>query len=194
MLPKLTNQYQQIDARLTQASQPFIASEPKLLLWNDQLGTDLGLNTLSKADKADYFSGQKNLPGSQPVACAYAGHQFGHFSPQLGDGRAHLLGEVETENGLFELQLKGSGQTPFSRGGDGFLALAPALREYLMSEAMFHLKIPTTRILAVVTTGDTVIRNQPLPGAVVTRVAESHVRVGTFEFFAWPTRCGAKIS
>jgi len=184
MLPNLTNQYQQLDPRLAQAVEPFIVSEPKILLWNDALADGLGFKALSDADKADYFSGQKILPGSQPVACAYAGHQFGHFNPQLGDGRAHLLGEICLDNQCFELQLKGSGQTPYSRGGDGMCALGPALREYLMSEVMFHLKVPTTRVLAVVTTGDTVMRNQPLPGAVVTRVAESHIRVGTFEFFA----------
>lgn len=181
---KLTNQYAELDPQLCQTSQPYMVSEPTLLLWNSDLAEQLHLNQLPKDKRADYFSGQITLPGSQPVACAYAGHQFGHFNPQLGDGRAHLLGEISDGNSVFELQLKGSGQTPFSRNGDGLCTLAPALREYLMSEAMFYLGVPTTRCLAVVSTGDDVFREKSLPGAIATRVATSHVRVGTFEYFA----------
>ena len=121
----------------------------------------------------------------EPLAMAYAGHQFGTFVPQLGDGRAILLGEVvDVDGARRDIQLKGSGPTPFSRNGDGRAALGPVLREYIISEAMTALGIPTTRSLAVVTTGETVRREMPLPGAVLTRVASSHIRVGTFQFFA----------
>ncbi|MEM8768723.1 MAG: YdiU family protein, partial [Pseudomonadota bacterium] len=125
------------------------------------------------------------LPGSRPLAMAYAGHQFGNFVPQLGDGRAVLLGElIDSEGKRHDLQLKGAGRTPFSRGGDGRSALGPVLREYVVSEAMHALGIPTTRALAAVTTGEMVYREEPLPGAVLARVASSHIRVGTFQFFA----------
>src|SRR6202012_5831726 len=123
--------------------------------------------------------------GSEPLAIAYAGHQFGVFVPQLGDGRTNLLGEVVGRDGVrYDIQLKGSGPTPFSRGGDGRAALGPVLREYILSEAMAALGVPTTRALAAVTTGEQVFRETPLPGAVLTRVAASHIRVGTFEYFA----------
>ena len=125
------------------------------------------------------------VPGAEPMALAYAGHQFGHFVPQLGDGRANLLGEVVGRDGIRrDIQLKGSGQTPFSRSGDGRAALGPVLREYLISEAMAALGVPTTRTLAAVTTGESVWRETRLPGAVLTRVAASHIRVGTFQYFA----------
>jgi len=134
---------------------------------------------------AQAFSGNHIIPGSEPIATVYAGHQFGSFVPQLGDGRAHLLGEVLDQFGhRWDIQLKGSGRTSFSRGGDGRCAIGPAVREFIMSEAMYALGVPTTRSLAVVTTGETVFRETPLPGAVVTRVASSHLRIGTFEFFA----------
>lgn len=181
---KITNHYAALDPNLCQTAKAYLVSEPNLLLWNPELAQSLSLDQLDADKRADYFSGQIDLPGSKPVACAYAGHQFGHFNPQLGDGRAHLLGEVNTDDGLFELQLKGSGQTPYSRNGDGLCGLAPALREYLMSEAMYHLGVPTSRCLAVVSTGDKVMREKLLPGAIVTRVAASHIRVGTFEYFA----------
>ena len=127
------------------------------------------------------------------MALAYAGHQFGHFVPQLGDGRANLLGEVVGRDGVRrDIQLKGSGPTPFSRGGDGRAALGPVLREYLVSEAMAALGIPTTRTLAAVTTGETVRRETMLPGAVLTRVAASHIRVGTFQYFAAQRRRGRR--
>ena len=131
---------------------------------------------------AEVFSGQKFLPGSEPIAQAYAGFQFGHPVPQLGDGRAHLLGEM---NG-FDIQLKGSGRTRFSRQGDGRSALGPVVREFLVSEAMHALAVPTTRSLCIVTTGEEVVRQDgPEPGGILTRVAESHIRVGTFQYFAF---------
>ena len=128
------------------------------------------------------MSSRKDL---EPLAIAYAGHQFGHFVPRLGDGRANLLGEVVAQDGMrYDIQLKGSGPTPFSRRGDGRAALGPVLREYLLSEAMAALGVPTTRALAAVTTGQTVLREGVMPGAVFTRVAASHLRVGTFQYFA----------
>lgn len=181
---KLTNHYAELDPQLCQTAHAYMVSEPAVLLWNDSLAQTLQLDQLAADKRADYFSGQTDLPGAKPVACAYAGHQFGHFNPQLGDGRALLLGEVKTEASIFEIQLKGSGQTPYSRNGDGLCSLAPALREYLMSEAMHYLGVPTSRCLAVVSTGDRVFREKSLPGAIVTRVAASHIRVGTFEYFA----------
>ena len=124
-------------------------------------------------------------PGAEPIATVYAGHQFGGYNPQLGDGRAILLGEVLSPDGKrFDLQLKGSGPTPYSRGGDGRSPLGPVLREYIVSEAMYRLGVPTTRALAAVTTGDTVARDRFLPGAVLARVASSHIRIGTFQYFA----------
>ena len=158
------------------------------MLWNEPLADALGVPRAWSSDPnrcAQYFSGNALVPGSRPIALAYAGHQFGHFVPQLGDGRAHLLGELVDPSGQrFDVQLKGSGRSRFSRGGDGRCALGPALREYIMSEAMHALGVPTTRSLAVVTTGEIVHRETPRPGAIVTRIASSHIRVGTFEFFA----------
>jgi uncharacterized protein YdiU (UPF0061 family) len=135
---------------------------------------------------ARQFSGNEILPGAEPIALAYAGHQFGNFVPQLGDGRALLLGEVlDVGTGRrWDIQLKGSGQTPYSRRGDGKAAIGPVIREYLVSEAMHRLGVPTTRSLAAVATGEEVLRDERLPGAVLTRVASSHIRVGTFEYFA----------
>lgn len=158
--------------------------EPSLLVLNEDLRRELGLPDLG-ADTASIYSGAV-LPGdAQPIAAAYSGHQFGSFNPTLGDGRAILLGEVVTPTGArFDLQLKGSGRTPFSRGGDGRAALGPILREALVSEAMHHLGIPTTRVLAAVATGDEVRRERYLPGAVLTRVGASHLRVGTLQFLA----------
>ncbi|MEM8547246.1 MAG: YdiU family protein [Pseudomonadota bacterium] len=166
---------------------PDPVSEPTLLAWNQPLADSLGLGKLGQdsAQLARWFGGTDALPGSEPIAMAYAGHQFGHFVPQLGDGRAALLGEVVTAAGdRFDIQLKGSGRTPFSRGGDGKSWLGPVLREYVLSEAMHHLGVPTTRALAAVATGDTVLRESALPGGVFTRVAASHLRVGTFQYFA----------
>lgn len=158
---------------------------PRLLLWNAPLAEALGVPDADDAQLARWFSGAEDLPGSEPLALAYAGHQFGHFNPQLGDGRALLLGEVIAPDGRrFDLQFKGSGPTPFSRQGDGKCALGPALREYLVAEAMAALDVPTTRSLAVVLTGEGVWREAPHPGAVLTRVAASHIRIGTFEWAA----------
>lgn len=161
-------------------------SSPKLVVLNNDLAEYLGLDIEElKSDKGlSYFSGNSVPKGSIPLAQAYAGHQFGYFT-MLGDGRALLLGEQITPAGdRFDIQLKGSGRTPYSRGGDGRAALGPMLREYIISEAMYHLNIPTTRSLAVVTTGDPVIREEILKGSILTRVASSHIRVGTFEYTA----------
>ncbi|MDZ4312646.1 MAG: YdiU family protein [Cypionkella sp.] len=161
---------------------PDLAPAPALVVLNAALAAELGVEI---DDPVGWFSGAVVPEGAEPAALAYAGHQFGGFSPSLGDGRAHLLGEFLGPDGRrWDLQLKGSGRTPFSRGGDGKAALGPMLREYLISEAMAALGIPTTRSLAVVTTGEQVLREAgPLPGAVVARVAASHIRVGTFQFF-----------
>lgn len=161
---------------------PDLAPAPALVVFNAALAAELGLVI---DDPAGWFSGAVLPEGAEPAALAYAGHQFGGFSPSLGDGRAHLLGEFLGPDGRrWDLQLKGSGRTPFSRGGDGKAALGPMLREYLISEAMAALRIPTTRSLAVVATGESVLRESgPLPGAVLARVAASHIRIGTFQFF-----------
>src|SRR5918994_1767102 len=163
------------------------AARPRLIKFNRQLAEELGLNAdaLDSEEGARIFAGNETPEGALPLAQAYAGHQFGGFVPQLGDGRALLLGEVIDRDGRRrDIQLKGSGPTPFSRAGDGRAALGPVLREYLIGEAMHALGIPTTRALAAVVTGEPVYRERALPGAVLTRVAASHVRVGTFEFFA----------
>jgi uncharacterized protein YdiU (UPF0061 family) len=160
---------------------------PKLIKLNAPLARDLGVDVdaLSTPEAVGVLAGNGIPRGATPVAQAYAGHQFGHFSPQLGDGRALLLGEIVDRQGCRrDIAFKGSGPTPFARRGDGKCALGPALREYLIGEAMAALGIPTTRTLAVVTTGELVRRDRPLPGAVLTRIAASHLRVGTFEFFA----------
>ncbi len=163
---------------------PDAAPAPQLLVLNAPLAARLGL-TLDPDDAARWFSGASLPPGADPIAQAYAGHQFGGFSPQLGDGRAHLLGEIIAPDGLrFDIQLKGSGRTPFSRGGDGKAAVGPMLREVLISEFMAAAGVPTTRALAVVATGEEVWRETRLPGAVLARVAASHLRVGTFQFFS----------
>ena len=167
--------------------QPETVPAPTLLYFNRELTLDLGGQLHSEApdDLAQVFSGNALPEGSTPLAQAYAGHQFGGFSPQLGDGRALLLGEVVDKQGQRrDIAFKGSGRTPFSRGGDGKAAVGPMLREVIIGEAMHGLGIPSTRALAVVATGAPVFRETPLPGAVLTRVAQSHLRVGTFEFFA----------
>ena len=158
---------------------------PKLVQFNRSLALELGLDVEALTNGAAIFAGNVVPPGATPLAQAYAGHQFGGFAPQLGDGRALLLGEVIDRHGhRRDIQFKGSGRTPFSRGGDGKASLGPVLREYLLGEAMHALAIPTTRALAAVTTGEAVFRERTLPGAVLTRVAASHIRVGTFQFFA----------
>ncbi|HEX4241253.1 MAG TPA: YdiU family protein [Steroidobacteraceae bacterium] len=166
---------------------PAPAANPRLIKLNEALARELGLGTdaLSAEEQARLFSGSAVPCGVQPLAAAYAGHQFGGFVPQLGDGRAILLGDALGGGGRpYDVQLKGSGRTPYSRGGDGRAAVGPVLREFLVSEAMHALGIPSTRTLAAVTTGESVYREVPLPGAVLTRVAASHVRVGTFQYFA----------
>ncbi|MCX2722472.1 protein adenylyltransferase SelO [Roseibium salinum] len=160
---------------------------PELVLFNRQLAEELGLDpdVLETPEGAAIFAGVKSPDGASPLAQVYAGHQFGGFSPQLGDGRALLIGEVIDQNGRRrDIHLKGSGPTPFSRGGDGKAVVGPVLREYVIGEAMHALKIPTTRALAAVTTGETIFRDGPKPGAVLARVAASHLRVGTFQYFA----------
>ncbi len=170
---------------LTQLS-PVPVKSPKLIILNHSLSKELGLNfsSISNEDLASMFAGNILPEGSQSFAQAYAGHQFGHFT-MLGDGRAIIIGEHITQNNKrFDVQFKGSGITPYSRNADGRAALSPMLREYVISEAMHALNIPTTRSLAVVTTGENVIRETPLPGAILTRVASSHIRVGTFQYAA----------
>lgn len=181
------NSYARLPERFYARLPPTPVAAPRLLKLNHALARQLGLDpdVLSSPEGVAILAGNRLAPGSQPIALAYAGHQFGGFSPQLGDGRAILLGEVVDRDGVRrDIQLKGSGPTPFSRRGDGRAALGPVLREYLVSEAMFVLGIPTTRSLAAVSTGEPVWREAELPGAVLTRVASSHIRVGTFQFFA----------
>ena len=166
---------------------PAVVRAPRLLFLNDSLAAELGLDltALDAAARAAVFAGNTLPDDAEPLAQAYAGHQFGGFSPQLGDGRALLLGEVIDRHGRRrDIAFKGSGRTPFARDGDGKAAVGPMLREVLVSEAMHALGIPTTRALAVAATGEQVYRERVLPGAVLTRVAASHIRVGTFEFFA----------
>src|SRR5918993_5675876 len=165
---------------------PAAVRDPRLVAFNRPLATTLGLEpeTLERHDGAAIFAGNALPEGSRPIAQAYAGHQFGHFT-SLGDGRAILLGEQITPcSDRMDIQLKGAGQTRFSRRGDGRAALGPMLREYIISEAMHALGIPTTRSLAVAATGEKVFREMPLPGAVLTRIASSHLRVGTMQFAA----------
>jgi len=181
------NTYARLPDRFFERVTPTKARDPRVVKINGALADQLGVDAarLSSAEGAEVLSGNVIPPGADPIALAYAGHQFGAFVPQLGDGRAILLGEVIGRDGLRrDVQLKGAGRTRFSRGGDGRAALGPVLREYVVSEAMAALGIPTTRALAVVTTGEPVTRERPLPGAVLTRVAASHLRVGTFQYFA----------
>jgi uncharacterized protein YdiU (UPF0061 family) len=164
---------------------PTPVKSPELLLFNSNLAKNLGIETTSDTETASVLCGNKILESSVPLAMAYAGHQFGNFVPLLGDGRAILLGEVLNQNQeRFDIQLKGSGITPFSRRGDGRAALGPMLREYIVSEAMNNLRIKTTRSLALVATGENVLRENEYPGAILTRVASSHIRIGTFQYFA----------
>ena len=190
----LKNQHFNFDNSFARSLEGFFVScqaepavAPKLLQFNHELAEELGLDPVALDSEAGLaiFSGNVTPEGSEPLAQAYAGHQFGGFAPQLGDGRALLLGEViDTRQRRRDIQLKGSGRTPFSRGGDGKTTLGPVLREYLVGEAMHALGIPTTRALAAVSTGEHVYRETPLPGAILTRVAASHIRVGTFELGA----------
>ncbi|MFG6177561.1 YdiU family protein [Halomonas sp. THAF12] len=187
MFPPFTLRYARFPDRLRAECLPTPVERPRLVAFNRPLAEELGfdLEAFDVERAAEALSGNAVPEGAEPVAMAYAGHQFGNFVPQLGDGRALLLGEVIDRMGrVRDLQLKGSGRTPFSRGGDGRAPLGPVLREYLVSEAMHALGVPTTRALAAVTSGERVFRHIPEPGAVLTRVAASHLRVGTFQYFA----------
>jgi len=182
----LQSNYTQISDKLFSELKPDIVTNPSTVIVNNELAKKLGLNLkgISEKDLSNLFSGNQLPNGAKPFAQAYAGHQFGQFTI-LGDGRAHIVGEQVTPEGeIFDIQYKGSGRTPYSRGGDGKAALGPMLREYLISEAMYHLGIPTTRSLAVVETGEKVYREVPLKGSILTRVASSHIRIGTFQFLA----------
>src|SRR3984885_2494088 len=181
------NTYARLPEHFYARLDPTPVAAPRLVKLNVELAGNLGLDpdALASTRGVEILAGNRVAEGAEPLALAYAGHQFGHFVPQLGDGRANLLGEVMGRDGMrYDIQLKGSGRTPFSRGGDGRAALGPVLREYVVSEAMAALGVPTTRALAAVTTGERVMRESFLPGAVLTRIAASHLRVGTFEYFA----------
>src|SRR5262245_64509367 len=183
---RFDNTYARLPGVLFAPARTAVFREPRVAILNHALAGELGvdLSALSPEAAAALFAGQELPAGSLPIAQAYAGHQFGHFT-MLGDGRAILVGEHRTPSGgLVDIQLKGAGPTRFSRGGDGLAALGPMLREHLISEAMAALGIPTTRSLAVVTTGEPVYRESVRKGAVLTRVAQSHIRVGTFEYAA----------
>ena len=180
---ELEPRYTHISEHFALQDTPCAVASPHLLLWNTSLAKQFNIN-VSEELRADIFSGNAQQPVAA-LALGYSGHQFGHFSPRLGDGRAHLIGAIKDDNELlWDIQLKGSGATPFSRGGDGRCALGPAIREYVMSEAMHALGVKTTRCLAVVASGETVYRNPPQPGAIVTRLASSHIRVGSFQYLA----------
>ena len=182
----LQSNYTQISDKLFSELKPDEVTNPSTVIVNNELAKMLGLNLkgVSEKDLSNLFSGNTLPHGAKPFAQAYAGHQFGQFTI-LGDGRAHIVGEQVTPEGeIFDIQYKGSGRTPYSRGGDGKAALGPMLREYLISEAMYYLGIPTTRSLAVVETGEKVYREVPLKGSILTRVASSHIRIGTFQFLA----------
>ncbi len=181
---RLDHSYSRLPARCSAPASPTPAAAPRLVVLNRPLALELGLDpdTLERPENVGWYTGNTLPPGASPIAQAYAGHQFGRFT-MLGDGRAILLGEQLTPQGArLDIQLKGAGRTPFSRGGDGRAALGPMLREHIISEAMHALGIPTTRSLAVAVTGEPVFRETPLPGAVLTRVAASHLRVGTIEW------------
>ncbi|MFN3208534.1 MAG: protein adenylyltransferase SelO [Roseovarius sp.] len=179
------NSYSGLPDRFYTRQNPVPVKAPKLIAFNSPLAKTLGIRPGEEAEMARIFSGNEIPQGAEPLAQVYAGHQFGGFSPQLGDGRANLLGEVATEGARYDIQLKGSGPTPYSRMGDGRAWLGPVLREYVVSEAMHALGVPTSRALAATLTGEAVYREAgALPGAVLTRVAQSHIRVGTFQFFA----------
>ena len=181
------NSYARLPERFYARVDPTPVSAPRLVKVNVELAQLLQLEAEALASERGVaiLAGNRVAEGSEPLAMAYAGNQFGHFVPQLGDGRANLLGEVIGSDGVrYDIQLKGGGPTPFSRGGDGRAALGPVLREYIVSEAMAALGVPTTRALAAVTTGERVYRETALPGAVLTRVAESHLRIGSFQYFS----------
>ena len=180
------NSYSKLSKTFKEDIKPTPVHEPELVILNEELAKNLNLNFsgIDKKKLAEIFSGNSLPDGTNSIAQAYAGHQFGHFT-MLGDGRAVLLGEhLVNKNQRFDIQFKGSGRTSFSRGGDGRAALGPMLREYIISEAINALNIPTTRSLAVVKTGEKVVRENLLNGAILTRVASSHIRVGTFQYLS----------
>ncbi len=182
---EFNNRYLNLGDRFYEKIEPVPITSPSLIKYNQALATELGLIIEEESCLADIFSGNVVHENSEPLAMAYAGHQFGHFNPGLGDGRAIYLGELMHADGhARDIQLKGSGRTKFSRAGDGRSALGPVLREYLVSEAMYKLGVPTTRALAAVLSGEKVIRETVKPGAVFTRVASSFIRVGSFQYFA----------
>ena len=181
------NSYARLPERFHSQQPPAPVAEPSPIRVNRALATELGIDADWLAGDAgtQLVAGNTTVAGSEPIATVYAGHQFGGYNPQLGDGRAVLLGEVLTPDGSrFDLQLKGSGPTRYSRGGDGRSGIGPVLREYMLSEAMHRLGVPTTRALAAASTGEFVQRERFLPGAVLARVASSHIRIGTFQYFA----------
>ena len=181
---RFDNTYSKLPNDMLSRLAPIPVKKPEIVILNKVLSNSLGLDfsNTNNEDLALIFSGNKLPEGTDTIAQAYAGHQFGHFTI-LGDGRAIVIGEhISKNNQRYDIQFKGSGKTPFSRNGDGRAALGPMLREYIISEAMYGLKIPTTRSLAVVKTGETVMRETPLQGAILTRVASSHIRVGTFQY------------
>ncbi len=181
------NSYAALPSQFYSDQMPSPVSAPELIRANTALAACLKIDVdwLKTEEAKQAFAGNVILEGSHPISTVYAGHQFGNWNPQLGDGRAVLLGEVVDEEGdRYDIQLKGAGRTPYSRGGDGLSPLGPVLREYVLSEAMAALGVPTTRSLGAVTTGDKVMRETILPGAVLTRVASSHIRVGTFQYFS----------
>ena len=186
-IPQWQHSFQALGSRYTSRASPDPASSPEWMGWNEALAEELQWpEDLRKTDEAlAVFAGQSPLEGTNPSASVYAGHQFGQYNPQLGDGRAILLGEwALSPSERYDIQLKGAGQTPYSRGGDGKSPVGPAVREYLVSEAMHHLGVPTTRALAAIATGDKVFRNTVEPGAVMVRVAKSHLRFGSIQYFA----------
>ena len=180
---KLSNSYIGLPEEFYQVVNPTPVKNPKTLIFNEDLADSLGIK-LGNEEVVNFFSGNDLLEDSVPIALNYAGHQFGNFVPQLGDGRAVLLGEINNKDGTYDLQLKGSGKTMFSRQGDGRSALGPVIREYILSEAMYYLGVPTSRALAAIATGELVARETFEPGGVLSRIAKSHLRVGTFEYFA----------
>ncbi len=187
IFPSFDNSYARLPSIFHARVAPTPVASPRLVKLNVGLARELGLDpdSLASPEGLEVLAGNRIPDMAEPIASAYAGHQFGYFNPELGDGRAILLGEVVTPAGeRRDIQLKGSGMTPFSRRGDGRAALGPVLREYIVSEAMFALGVPTTRSLAAVTTGEWVYREGAIPGGVLTRVAASHIRIGTFQYFA----------
>ena len=183
---QLNNSYYQLGSDFYKKQNPNKIRNPELVIFNKRLAKTLDFQLYgNKKHLADIFSGNKLLPNSKPISLAYAGHQFGHFAPQLGDGRAVLLGEIKDKKGnLFDIQFKGSGRTFFSRNGDGKCPLDAAIREYIVSEAMYYIKVPTTRSIGIVKSDEFIQREDFMPASIITRIAKSHIRVGTFEYFA----------